>query len=128
VFLDSKVLHVATAEDNIFVDLVGRSDLDLGPTSPALGAEGPDILEGNCRFFRVDLVKHTDITASRQRDGIVVARMECAYRISLLEMSEILDLKKQVSVCLEAAVGPALQYPRNSDIQLEDGSDEPAPS
>jgi hypothetical protein len=48
VFLNSQVLDIAAAEHDVFVDLVGGSELLFGSTSSALCSKRPDILERYC--------------------------------------------------------------------------------
>jgi hypothetical protein len=59
--LNSEVLHVASSEDDILVDLVRRTDLLFWPAFATLCTEGAHILEGNGRLVGVDFVKHTNI-------------------------------------------------------------------
>lgn len=39
VFLDAEILHIAAAEDDILVDLIGGTDFVVGPPLAALCAE-----------------------------------------------------------------------------------------
>jgi hypothetical protein len=59
VLLDSEIFHIASTEDDIFVDLVRRRDLFT--TSPTFCAEGTDILEGDCGFIRIDFMQSADV-------------------------------------------------------------------
>lgn len=45
VFFNSKVLYITAAEDDIFINLVGRSNFFLGPAFAAFRAKGADIFE-----------------------------------------------------------------------------------
>jgi hypothetical protein len=53
--LDLQILHIGASKYDVLVELVGRGDLPF-PLVPTLGAKGPDILEGDGRVVRVDLM------------------------------------------------------------------------
>ena len=45
VLFNSEVLYITAAEDDIFINLVGRSNFFLGSTFSAFRAKGADIFE-----------------------------------------------------------------------------------
>ena len=59
--LNSEILYIAASEDDIIVDLICRGDLLVRVASPAFGAIGSDILEGDRRLLGVDLVQDTGV-------------------------------------------------------------------
>lgn len=62
VVLNSEILNVAAAENDIFVDLVRCGNLFIGLALSSFCAKGANVFERNGRFFRVDLVQSSNVT------------------------------------------------------------------
>lgn len=59
--LYAEILHIAAAEDDVLVDVVGSSDLVLA-IAAAFGTERGDILEGNGGALGVDLMEGSNVS------------------------------------------------------------------
>jgi hypothetical protein len=59
--LNAKIFHIASAEDDILVDLIRGANLFLWPRLASFCAKGAHILERYGRLVRVNFVKHTNI-------------------------------------------------------------------
>lgn len=62
---DGELLHIAAAEDNIFVVLIGAGDLFGRVLLAAFGAVRLDVLEGDSGGFAVDLVEGAHVSARK---------------------------------------------------------------
>ena len=60
-FLDLEVLHILPSEHNVVVHIVRGRDFLRCIVAAAFGAVGDNVLQRDCRGFRVDFVEGTDI-------------------------------------------------------------------
>ncbi len=58
-----QILHIATSEDNVFIDTFRRRDFIQVIATATFCTVGDDFLERDGRLFRVDLMKSTNIAA-----------------------------------------------------------------
>ena len=63
VFLDAKVLHIATTENDVLVHLIRGTNLIFSPTT--FCAERTNVLERYCGLVRVDLMEHANVAITR---------------------------------------------------------------
>lgn len=61
-----QVLDIAPFEDDIFVDIIRTRHLFRRIAATALGPKRANIFKRDCRAFRIDLMKCTNVAASDQ--------------------------------------------------------------
>lgn len=72
---DCEVFHITATEDDVVVDLVVWRDLLVGIAASAFGAVRLDVLQGDSRVFRIDLVESADISVSNVPSVTVAVAM-----------------------------------------------------
>ena len=90
--LHPEILHVATTKNDVFIDIIRRGNFFVGILFATFCPVGLDVLEGNGGVFRVDVVKHADVSDKEMSNQSKSdARLE-ADLMSLLEIRDIRDL------------------------------------